>query len=292
MPFRRPSTGLLLVAPSALVIGALVVYPVAFSIWLGFQERSVFGPTGTFVGLAHYRALLGSEEFWRSFGNGVVFASGSVFFQVLIGLGLALLVNLPFRGRTLVRGALIFPFIVPTVVAVLVWKWMLNDLYGIVNHWLMAAGLAEAPVQWVSTPGTAMTTVVGVNVWLFFPFVVLTVLARLQVIPQELYEAAKVDGANAWQRFFHVTLPAIRGLLLIVILVRGLWMFNKFDSVWLITEGGPLGATQHLPIYIYLQAFGQLDLGRGAAAATLLFVFLLLASLLYFRLFRPGDEGL
>lgn len=289
---RQSWHGMLLVAPCAGVIGALVVYPLMFSIWLSFQNREVFNPASQFVGLAHYRTLLTSAEFWQSFWNGIVFAGSSVLLQIVLGVAFALLAHQSFRGRTLVRGALIFPFIVPTVVGVLVWKWMLNDLYGIVNHWLQGLGMVSGPIQWLSSTGMAMTTVTLINVWLFFPFVVITVLARLQVVPAELYEAARVDGAGAWRQFLHVTLPQIRAVLFIVVLVRGLWMFNKFDSVWLVTEGGPLGATQHLPIYIYQQAFGQLNLGRGAAAATILFGFLAVTSIAYFRIFRPAAEEL
>lgn len=289
---KKQCYGLLLVGPSLVVLFGLVLYPLAYCLWLSLWERQILGGRARFVGLAHYLALAGSPTFWEAFRNGVVFAGSSVTLQVLVGTGLALLLNRSFRGRTVLRGAILLPFIVPTVVAVLVWKWILNDLYGIMNHWLLALGAVRSPVQWLSTPGLAMATVVGINVWLFFPFVVIMVLARLQVIPMELYEAARVDGAGGWRQFFHVTFPQIRAVLFVVILVRGLWMFNKFDSVWLVTEGGPLGATEHLPILTYLEAFGQLNLGRGAAIATLLFLFLAVVSLVYFRAFRPAEEEL
>jgi len=278
--------------PSFLVVAGLVLYPLLYSIWLSFQSRHIFSPTGRFIGLANYWTLLNSREFWESFKHGAIFSTVSVALQVFLGVVLALLVHRQFWGRTVIRGAMILPFIIPTVVAILVWKWMLNDLYGIINHWLLSLGLFGEPVQWLSSPGIAMATVILINVWLFFPFVLITVLARLQVIPVELYEAARVDGAGPLRQFLHVTLPQIRGVLFIVVLVRILWMFNKFDSVWLVTEGGPLGATQHVPIFTYLQAFGQLNLGRGAAAATLLFVFLSLIMVLYFHVFRPAEDTL
>ena len=175
--------------------------------------------------------------------------------QLLAGIGTALLLNNAFAGRALVRGLILFPFVVPTIVAILIWKWMLNDIYGIVNLFLLKIGAIYEGIAWLGSPGLAMASVIVVNVWMFFPFITIQVLARLQVIPIDLYEAARVDGAGALQRFWYVVLPELRSTILLVVFIRGLWMFNKFDTIWLLTQGGPVGRTQTLPISGLPQGF-------------------------------------
>jgi multiple sugar transport system permease protein len=160
---------------------------------------------------------------------------------------------------------------------------MLNDLYGIVNAWLMQLDVIAAPIPWLGDPDWAMASLIGINTWMFYPFVMLCVLARLQSIPSELYEAAHMDGAGAVAQFWYVTLPQIRGTLALVILVRTLWMFNKFDTVWLTTQGGPFGSTQTLPVLAYLRAFSLYELGRGAAVGILLSITLLGVFVVYYR---------
>ena len=215
----------------------------------------------------------------------MVFSGGSLALQVLLGLGLALLLNKPFAGRNIFRGALLFPYIIPSIVSIVAIRWMLNDLYGIVNYWLQALGLISQPVPWLGNPDLAMASLIAINAWMFYPFVMLCVLARLQSIPEELYEAARIDGAGAFAQFWYVTLPQLRGTLAVVILVRTLWMFNKFDTVWLTTQGGPFGTTQTLPVLAYIEAFNLYELGRGAAVGILMSVALLIVFVIYQRMF-------
>jgi multiple sugar transport system permease protein len=212
-----------------------------------------------------------------------VFAFGSLVLQTIIGVCLALLLNRQFKGRSFVRGALMFPYLVPTVVAILLFRWMLNDLYGIVNVWLMKLGVISAPLAWFGDPSLAMGSLIGINTWMFYPFVMLCVLARLQSIPTELYEAARIDGASAIAQFWYVTLPQIWGTLALVLLVRTLWMFNKFDTVWLTTQGGPFGTTQTLPVLAYIRAFNLYEIGRGSAIGILLCLSLLVVFAIYYR---------
>ena len=272
-------------APCALLTTALIVYPFGYTIVLSLQRKQLFDQVpGTFIGLANYEALIESAEFWRSLANGTVFAVGSIAFQVAVGILVALLLNQRFPMRGLFRGVLLFPYLVPSVVGIIVFRWMLNDLYGIVNYWLQAAGLIATPIPWLGTPVLAMATLIGINTWMFYPFVMLCVLARLQTIPPDLYEAARMDGAGALAQFWYVTLPQIRGTLTVVILVRTLWMFNKFDTVWLTTQGGPFGSTQTLPVLAYVEAFNLYQVGRGSAVGILLCAFLLVFFLAYQRL--------
>jgi len=231
--------------------------------------------------------VLAEARFWNALLNGVVYAAASVLLQVLIGLPMALLLNLRFRGQALVRGAALVPYVIPTVVVVFTWKWMLDENVGIVNHALKQLGLG--PVTWFSSPAMAMVSTVLVGVWAWTPFVTITFLAGLQTVNEELYEAARVDGASAWQRLRYVTLPVLRPILVIIILLRTIWMFNKFDVIWLLTRGGPLQATEHLPILAYQKAFGLYDVGGGAAVATINFLMLLAVVAIYFRFVRMEE---
>jgi len=209
--------------------------------------------------------------------------------QLGVGVPAALLLNEGFRGRNLLRGVVLFPYMIPTIVAVILWKWLLNDSYGLVNHLLLSAGLVRTPVAWLG-PDYIMASLIVTSVWQFFPFVVVTYLARLQTIPPELYEAATVDGASAWRRFLHVTLPQTASVLFVIVLLRSIWMFTKFDTVWLMAgDGGVSRYIRTLPVYAYARSFTYLQAGMGAALAVIMFAMLLAATAVYFRLFRSEE---
>jgi multiple sugar transport system permease protein len=272
-------------APSLMLVIALIFYPFIYTVALSFQRRQLFANEGSFIGLDNYRALLGSTEFWSSALNGIVFSGGSLMLQVAIGVALAVLLNRQFAGRGFFRGLLLFPYVIPAIVGIFAIRWMLNDLYGIVNYWLMALGVVKEAVPWFGRPGLAMVSLIAVNTWMFYPFVMLCVLARLQSIPPDLYEAARIDGAGEWAQFWYVTLPQLRGTLAVVVIVRTMWMFNKFDTVWLTTQGGPFGTTQTLPVLAYVEAFSLYEIGRASAIGLLMSVILFAVFVLYQRLF-------
>jgi multiple sugar transport system permease protein len=277
-------TGMLLVLPALLLLCALTLYPLAYGIWISFFSKHSFFPEQKFVGLANYLAIFADEEFWRSLKLGLIYSLTTIALQLVLGVGAALLLNEAFTGRALVRAVAIFPYVIPTVVAVIVWKWLLNSQFGVVNY------LLGAPISWMGRDWI-MVSLIIVSVWQFFPFVLLAVLARLQTIPQDLYDAAKVDGANAFSRFCHVTLPQLASVLFVVILLRSIWMFTKFDTPWLMIQGG--GAETYirtLPIYTYLRTFGYYEAGRGSAMAVLMFLMLVAAAALYFRLWRREEH--
>jgi multiple sugar transport system permease protein len=277
-------TGWLLVLPALLLLCALTVYPLAYGIWISFFNKHSFFPEQNFIGLANYAAVFADEEFWRSLKLGLIYSLTTIALQLVLGVGAALLLNEAFAGRGLVRAVAIFPYVIPTVVAVIVWKWLLNSQFGLVNY------LLGVPVSWMGRDWI-MVSLIIVSVWQFFPFVLLAVLARLQTIPTELYDAAKVDGANAFRRFIHITLPQLASVLFVVILLRSIWMFTKFDTPWLMIQGG--GAETYirtLPIYTYLRTFGYYEAGRGSAMAVLMFLILVTAAALYFRLWRREEH--
>jgi multiple sugar transport system permease protein len=289
---RENRLGLLLLSPTLALMAGFVVFPVLYSAWLSLNQSDPFRQVTTFIGLQNFRALLGGPDFWHALWVGVVFTLATVALQTLIGLGIALLLNRKFPGRAIARALALFPFIVPTIVAVLIWRWILNDSYGIVNYLLLSLGLVAGPVVWLGTPALALVSVIAMNVWQFFPFVVITLLARLASIPQTQYEAARVDGASPTQQFWCITLPHMKTILAVVVLVRCIWMFQKFENIYLMTRGGPLAATQHLPILAYDEMFVNFRMGRSAAVAVLSFVILAGASALYLRLHDPAEADL
>ena len=281
--------GWLLLSPSLLLLGGLVVFPVLYNVWLSLFDKHAFMPVQAFVGLRHYRYFASDPEFWTSFYYGSVYAGVTMVLQLGVGVPAALLLNEAFRGRNLLRGFVLFPYMIPTIVAVILWKWLLNDSYGLVNHLLLQAGLVRTPVAWLG-PDYIMTALIVTSVWQFFPFVVVTYLARLQTIAPELYEAATVDGASTWRRFLHVTLPQTASVLFVIVLLRSIWMFTKFDTVWLLAgEGGVSRYIRTLPVYAYSRSFTYLQAGMGASLAVIMFAMLLVATAVYFRMFRTEE---
>jgi multiple sugar transport system permease protein len=283
--------GVLGVLPAVTLIAALILYPVAYSVWLSLHDKHAFFPAERWVGLGNYAEILRDEEFWDSFWKGTVYAAGTTALQLVFGVAAALVLHQAFRGRNLVRAAVLFPYMIPTIVAVIVWRWLLNETYGLVDHVLVAWGLVREPVVWLGVDHI-MTSLIAMSVWQFAPFVVISVLARLQTVPPELYEAARVDGASAWRRFLHVTLPQLRAVLFVVVLLRSIWMFTKFDTVWLWGEGAGAGREiRTLPVYAFMRTFSYYQAGFGAALAVVMFAMLMAATALYFRLFWDEEEG-
>lgn len=289
---RRPTrlaqqaVGLLTIAPGLILILGLILYPVGYQVWLSLLDKHSFFPEQRFVGLDNYVYLWGDAEFWTSLWLGVIYSVSTIVLQVLLGIAAALVLHQPFRGRGLARAVVLFPYMIPTIVAVILWRWLLNDTYGLVNYVLMAWGLLREPISWLGADHI-MLALVLVSVWQFMPFVLLAILARLQTIPEDLYEAAKVDGASAVRRFLHITLPHIRGILFVVVLLRSIWMFTKFDTVWLMGEGAGAGRfIRTLPVYAYMRTLTYYQAGLGAALAVIMFAILMVGTVIYFQVFR------
>jgi multiple sugar transport system permease protein len=288
LPRQYALIGILLIAPTLLIFALVIAYPLVYAIYLSFF--SIYTPTlqGEFVGLENYRAMLSSPVFWAALWTNIVWTVGTLTLQIVIGVAMALLLNLNFYFRSLARSLVLFPYFVSTVVAVLVWRWMFNDVYGILNRGLLVSGLSDMPLDWLGSMPNAMISVILVGAWKYFPFVVIAVLARLQTIPPELYEAARIDGAGAWSRFWDVTLPQLREVLLVLVLLRTIWDFKEFDLIYLLTGGGPVTSTQTLPLLVYKQAFGMNAMGTASTYAIGIMVVLLVFMILY--LYRTGRE--
>jgi len=267
---------------------ALIVAPVAYAVSLSFYRLDSFVGTPQFGGLDNYVAVIRLPEFWAALWNGMVYSLGSIVLQVVLGIGFALILNETFPGRNFVRGLSFLPYLLPTVVVILTFKWMVDGSIGIVTQAIAALGLP--PVTLAEIDERRGGGVILVSVWMWTPFVTTCFLAALQTVPQSLYEAARVDGTTAVQRFFHITLPMLKPILTVVVLLRAIWMFNKFDVIWLLTQGGPVGSTENLAILSYRQAFSMFDIGGGAAVATISFAILSVAVFFYFRIFPLEDD--
>jgi len=288
---RYALLGVLLIAPTVLIFCAVIAYPLVSAIYLSLF--TIFTPTlkGSFIGLDNYAALAVSQEFWRSLANTVTWTVFTLALQIVLGVAVALMLHQNMLFRALARSLILFPYFVSTVVAVLVWRWLFNDLYGVLNHVLLIAGLISRPLDWLGSMPNAMISVILVGAWKYFPFVVIAVLARLQTIPDALYEAAKIDGAGPFARFFDVTLPQLKDVLVVVILLRAIWDFKEFDLVYLMTGGGPLISTQILSLMVYKDAFGLNDMGRASAVAVTMMLVMLTFMVLYLRTASRDQEA-
>lgn len=287
---RDRHLGAVLLLPSVVVFAVLLAFPLGYGLYTSFFRVHLLEQTGAFVGLENYWWLLGHGEFWWALWLSMVWAGGGVAVQIVAGTAVALLLHQPFKGRALARGLVLFPYMMPVIAVVLTWMLLYNALFGVLNYLLLRTGLVSGPVAWLSQPGSALTAVILVGAWKYFPFVVVVVLARLQIIPVHLYEAARIDGARALARFVDITLPQLRDVLLVVALLRTIWMFNNFEIVFLLTGGGPLHATLTLPILVYEQAFAIYEVGRGCTVAVFMFLFLIGVMTLYFRLVPPERD--
>ncbi|MGW3608001.1 MULTISPECIES: carbohydrate ABC transporter permease [unclassified Micromonospora] len=278
----------LLMLPALAMLAAIVVYPLVASLVTAFFEQSLVEPGRTFVGLDNITDLLGGD-FWRLLRQTLVFTVGATIAPFLVGLALALALNTRIRGRATLRGLLLIPWLVPSVVVSFLWMWIFNANYGLANGALEALGLIDAPQAWLAGSGTAMTAVIVAKTWASFPWIMVMILAGLQTVPVELHEAAETDGAGAVQRFFAVTLPHLRGIIGIVLLLELIWNFQHFDLIYVMTGGGPAGATETFATAVYETAFQGFDLGRAGALGLLWMVLLLVMVAVYVR--RSEREG-
>ena len=287
----RAAVGVLLLLPSAVLVLAFTIFPVAYNIWLSFFNKTTVAPNASWIGLQNYVRLLGDPQFWLSVRLGATYAVSSTLLQVVLGVAAALVLQQRFPGRTILRGVALFPYVIPTVISVFIWRWLVNDVYGVVPYVVRALAIPGVPDVWLAS-NTIMVFLIVISGWAFFPFVLVNVLARLYTIPPELYEAARVDGASRIGQFRHVTLPQLRTVLLVVILLRGIWMFNKFDVPWFVGYGEGAGAAiRTLPVFTYQYAFQRQQASMGAALSVVMFGMLLAVVSVYFLTLRPEEES-
>jgi multiple sugar transport system permease protein len=289
-----------LTSPTALIVFGLVLFPAVFSVWISFHDVTLRNLNDVFhapfVGLENYRNVINDFAFkfqnlrvWGAAITSIVYSFVATAVTVLFGLIAALLLNRPFRGRGTVRAIFLFPYIAPIVSVAFVWRWILDPRpSGVLNDLLMRLGMIDSPVAYLATRGLALVLVIVFTAWRYFPFAMLMILARLQAIDKTLYEAAGVDGANAWDKFRHITLPELRYVLGAVFLLRLIWTFNKFDDIYLLTGGG--FGTNVLPVLTYQFSFKAFNFGKGAANAMILLVILVIFMVIYARTVMRGTR--
>jgi multiple sugar transport system permease protein len=283
--------GVLFILPFVLAGSIFMLYPVVEAVRMSFYYINPLMPDGNrFAGLENFEFIFQDRLFWVSFYNAIYWTFFSVLLQAIFGVGLALILHRTLRGISFFRGLLLFPYIVPTVVIALCWQWMLNPEIGIVNHSLKEIGVISENVYWLSTPGMSMWSTIILNVWKYTPFVTICVLARLQSIPLELFDAAKIDGAGPIRRFLDITLPQLAEVLAVVIVFRTIWTFNKFEEIYLLTRGGPGTSTFNLAIYSFEQSIANLKMGVGAATGVVMMFILFIGSLIYLNLFKFEED--
>jgi multiple sugar transport system permease protein len=257
----------LLLAPAIVTLAVVVLYPVLTGIDISFRKVDIYtpgAPRGPLT-LANYVRLFQTPGFLQAVRVSLAYVVISIGFALVIGFGTALLLNQRFRGRTVARMLAVMPWAIPPVVAVNIWWWILDPSYGLLNWVLLRLGLIAQPVNWITQPGPALAAVSMVTVWKGYPFFVVMLLAGLQAIPQDLYDAAAVDGAGVFGAFRHVTLPALRGVTALATLLSVLWVFREFTIIWVLTGGGPIRATETLAIMTYREAFANFRMGFAAA---------------------------
>lgn len=278
--------------PLIVLLAGLTIYPVGYSIYTSFTNLHLARPNLPlrFVGLDHYATMLGSEVFWQVFRNTAVMVLGAVSVQLVVGFLVALLLNRELPGIGIVRTVLLLPLMVTPVVGALVWSLMLNPSTGVVNYLLISLGWSDPPV-WLGSGPLAMLSIILVDAWQWIPFVMLLLLAGLQSIPKELYEAADLDGAGFWQQVRHITLPMLTPLIGVVLLLRVMDAFKIFDKIYILTAGGPGNATETVAFHAYRQGFGFFRMGYASAVSMVLLVVVLAVSLLLIRSTQNGERA-
>jgi len=284
LPLRRHLLPFAFLAPALLIEAAIIVYPVLKTVWMSLHDFVLFRPANTpFVGFGNFVRAFTDPVFWTAAWNSVLWIGFVVGFQFLLGLGTALLLNQSFWWRSAARALVVIPWALPSVITALMWSWMYDYDLGFINDVLLRLHLIDAPVAWLARADTTLGAVILALVWQGFPFFAVMILAGLQTVPNELLEAAEIDGANAWQRLTRVVLPSIAEVIATALLLRTIWVANSLDVILVMTGGGPGYTTYTLPLYAFLKAYTSMEIGYAAALSLIMTTLLLLVITAYVR---------
>lgn len=278
------------IVPAILVVGVLLLYPVVTSVFYSFTSKHLIKASYKWVWLDNYKKILSDPEFLSAFLTSIKWTVCSLLGQILVGFTAALALERIKRGKGVYRTLLIIPWAFPSIVIALSWKWILNGVYGFVPNLLVKLGICETIPQFFSSAGMVFGTLVFINIWFGAPLIMVNVLSALQTVPKDQYEAAQIDGASPWQSFIHITLPHIRVVVGLLVVLRTIWVFNNFDTIYLITGGGPANLTMTVPIYAYNVGWGLKQLGVSSAVTVLLLIFLLLICRVYFHILDKWER--
>lgn len=287
---RRQLVGYGFISPTLFIIALILIYPVIQSFVLSVGDNGFGGVEEySFVGFRHYVDLMGNERFWNSLIVTVVFTLISVPLELVLGIGLAVLMNESFRGKGFARLAVLFPWALPTALNALMWRWMYNADYGLFNDLALKGGVVSEPINWFGDPTLAMGAMIVVSVWKTSSFMALIILAGLQSIPRELYEAGRMDGMNRWREFREITLPMLKGAIMVALIIRSMDALRTFELPFNLTDGGPVAATETISLYAYKTIFEFIEFNSGAAIVIVQFVVIFSLSLVYIFALRQRD---
>jgi multiple sugar transport system permease protein len=283
----------LYVAPALLAMALVIAYPVYFTIYLSFFNTppNLSLDDKIFVGLNNYARVLGADSVQEATVNTIIWTVFSTFFAFLLGFGAALALNREFPGRGVLRGILLVPYVISAVAAAYIWRWLMHSDFGVFGALTMALGITDKPINFLDNTTTVLPALILVNVWKEFPFAMIMMLAGLQTVPDQLLRAAQVDGAGTWQRFWHVTVPHLQNVSLVTILLLTVANLNGFTIPYIMTGGGPAGASEIWITQIYQIAFGRIRFGLASAYSVILFVIMMTLGYFYVRALTRGDEG-
>ncbi|MDB5850456.1 MAG: sugar transporter permease [Rhodoferax sp.] len=280
-----------LLSPAVLATVIVVFYPMVQAVITSLYNNILWKPRGVkFIGLDNYIAIWHDPVFWASLGRTAIWIGLTVPLQLLLGLVTALLLNQTFRWRGLARSLILIPWALPSVVIGLMWSWIYNPQVGLLNDLMLRLGLLQTAVPWLANPDTSLYAIIAALVWQGFPFFAIMILAGLQTIPHSLYEAADIDGASDWQQFWHITMPALKAVLVTAVMLRIIWVANSIDVIYVMTGGGPGYATHTLPLYALKRTYASMDFGYGSALAVSFSLLLLGAIYVYLRRAGKGIE--
>lgn len=286
---RESRSGYLFSMPSGLLVISLVIYPLAYGIFISLFKTDLID-SWEFVGLRYFQQILSNPDFLASLRISATFAFFVVVGNLSVGLLLAVILNQQIRFATAFKVVLMLPWLLPEVVAALIWKWLFNPTYGLINYILQSLNIINSDVAWLDTERSAFAGVIFVAVWKGFPIVMILMTAGLKNIPAERYEAAAIDGANKWQQFIHISIPGLKPILLITCILETAWWFKHFTIIYLLTAGGPNGATRVVSIDIYNNAFRDFDWGRASAEAVIILLILGGVSFIYSKVLRDESQ--
>ena len=287
---KKNYTRWLFVLPAIIIVLALFVYPIISSFYFSFTNKNLIRPTYDFVGLDNYIAVLKDKGFWNAFLNSLKWTIFSLGGQLLVGFTAALALNKVKHLKGFYKTLLIIPWAFPSIVIAFSWQWILNGVYGFLPNILVQLGLCDTPPQFLTDRVLAFVVLVFINIWFGAPMIMVNVLAALQTVPQDQYEAAEIDGAKGWQSFLYITVPHIKVVTGLLVVLRTVWIFNNFDLIYLITGVGPAGATQTVPVYAYDMGWGTKLLGKSSAVTVLLFIFLMAVCVAYFAVLAHWEK--
>jgi multiple sugar transport system permease protein len=284
--------GYILLLPAIIVMGGIAFFPIIRTFWLSLHHLNIkFVDHQKFVGFDNYTKLMKDDRFWGSLKNTFIFTVSSVSLEFILGLGFALVMHKVLFGRSLIRTAILIPWAIPPVISGLMWRYMYNDQFGVVNAFLYKLGLIDEYIDWFDSGLKAMVASIFADVWQTTPFMALLLLAGLQTIPHDIYEAADIDGASSFQKFIRITLPLLKPSILVALLFRTLDAFRVFDLIYILTGGGPADSTEVLSMYAYKTMSAYLDFGYGSTISIIIFITIILISLFYVKVLGTNIRG-